>query len=301
MDINRLQRINEILRILKIKPGYIKWSSKKLSESWDYVEDEISAALTLAKRNIFTIDIDLLSLVVKNSNEYQFKNPKWIDPFIGGNPENILCIPDLHEPFSIENAIEFVREQQEKWNCGTVIFMGDVIDNHYSSYHENEQEALNPTEELNMAIQRLKRWHYTFPNAHVLIGNHDRIIQRKCKTLGISTRWMKDFNEALEVLSWEFVESLELFGINFNHGEGGTAKTRMRKELQSQVQGHLHSQAYVEWAAGSKYKIFGMQTGCLIDRKKYAFAYGKNGPKPIIGCGVILNKGTLPFFIPMEL
>jgi hypothetical protein len=30
-----------------------------------------------------------------------------------------------------------------------------------------------------------------------------------------------------------------------NHGEGGTAKNRMKSELRSQVQGHLHTQLYV--------------------------------------------------------
>jgi hypothetical protein len=30
-------------------------------------------------------------------------------------------------------------------------------------------------------------------------------------------------------------------------------------------------------------------------------AYGKHFKKPAIGCGVLLNKGTLPIIIPMEL
>jgi hypothetical protein len=35
---------------------------------------------------------------------------------------------------------------------------------------------------------------------------------------------------------WDFTENTELFDIDINHGEGGTAKNRMKSEL-SQVQG----------------------------------------------------------------
>ena len=62
----------------------------------------------------------------------KLKLPK---PFTTGDINNVLVIGDLHEPFCLENYLEFCRIQQEKYNCGTVVFIGDVIDNHYSSYH----------------------------------------------------------------------------------------------------------------------------------------------------------------------
>ena len=85
------------------------------------------------------------------------------------------------------------------------------------------------------------------------------------------------------------------------HGEGGTARTKMKKELHSVVQGHLHTQGYIEWVVGSRFKIFGMQVGCGINKYSYAMAYGKNFPKPFISCAVVLNGGKLPILEPMEL
>jgi len=75
----------------------------------------------------------------------------------------------------------------------------------------------------------------------------------------------------------------------------------MKKELQSQIQGHLHSDFYIEYIVGKNFRIFGMQVGCGIDHKSYAMSYGRNFKKPAIGCGVLLNKGTLPIIIPMKL
>lgn len=224
-----------------------------------------------------------------------------LKPYTKGDKDNILIIGDLHEPFCLDEYLFFCREEQEKHNCGTVIFIGDVIDNHYSSYHEQDPDGYSAGEELDRAIDRISDWYSIFPKATVLIGNHDRMAYRKATTAGVSKRWVREYSDVLNTPGWNFVENIEMFGINFNHGEGGTARTRIKNELQSQVQGHLHSQFYVEFIAGMNFLIFGMQVGCGINREAYAMAYGRNYKKPIIGCGVVLNKGTLPIPLPMKM
>jgi len=222
-------------------------------------------------------------------------------PYKNGDIDNILIIGDLHEPFCLDAYLHFCREEQERYNCGTVIFIGDIIDNHYSSYHEADPDGFSAGEELDRAISKVATWYSVFPKATVLIGNHDRIVYRKATTAGVSRRWVREMNEVLETPNWNFVEDITIDGVNYNHGEGGTARNRMKVEHQSQVQGHLHSQGYVEFSVGPEIRIFGMQVGCGIDRKAYAMAYGKNYKKPIISCAVVLNKGTLPIVIPMNL
>jgi len=233
-----------------------------------------------------------------------FKNSKInlaIEPYENGNPDNILVIGDLHAPFTLPKYLKFCREQQEIYDCGTVIFIGDIIDNHYSSYHESDPDGYGAGEELDRATDMIKDWYRTFPVATVIIGNHDRLVYRKAFTAGVSKRWIREYKDVLDTPNWSFVENVELFGINFNHGEGGTAKNRMKTELQSQVQGHLHTQLYVEYAVGANFIVFGMQVSCGVDIKSYAMAYGKNYKKSAIGCGVVLNKGTLPIAIPMKM
>lgn len=229
------------------------------------------------------------------------KNSLAILPYENGNVDNILVIGDLHAPFTLPTYLKFCREQQETYDCGTVVFIGDIIDNHYSSYHESDPDGYSAGDELERATDMIKDWYRTFPKASVIIGNHDRLVYRKAFSAGVSKKWIREYKEVLETNDWDFVENIEIFGINFNHGEGGTAKNRMKTELQSQVQGHLHTQLYAEFSVGANFIIFGMQVGCGIDIKSYAMAYGKNYKKPAIGCGVVLNKGTLPIAIPMKM
>lgn len=224
-----------------------------------------------------------------------------LEPYLVGNPNNILIIGDLHAPFTLPKYLEFCLEQQKKYNCGKVIFIGDIIDNHYSSYHESDPDGMSAGDELDKAINQIQVYYKAFPVATVIIGNHDRLVYRKAFTGGVSKRWVKEYNEVLKVPNWEFVENVDIFNVNINHGEGGTAREKMRKELQSQIQGHLHSDFYIEYVVGKNFRIFGMQVGSGVDHHSYAMSYGKNFKKPAIGCGVLLNKGTLPIIIPMIL
>ena len=214
--------------------------------------------------------------------------------------KNVLAIGDLHLPFGLDGYLEHCIETYNKYKCNEVVFIGDIIDNHASSYHETDPDGHSAGQELRLAISQVKKWYEAFPKASVIIGNHDRLIMRKAYSSGLSKLWIKDYADVLGTPNWNFIESIEIDNVLYIHGEGGTARSRARRDLQSIVQGHLHSQAYIEWIVGSKFKIFGMQLGCGINAKSYAMAYGKEGPKPAIACGVIL-QGITPINIMMEL
>ena len=189
----------------------------------------------------------------------------------------ILVIGDLHEPFCLEGYLDFCLEQYAIHNCNQVIFIGDIIDNHYSSYHETDADGMGGGEELDLAIGKLKTWYNAFKKATVIIGNHDRMIMRKAQTSAIPKKWIKSYKEVLEVPKWEFVDRLVIDNVQYIHGEAGTARTKCRADMMSTVQGHLHTQSYVEWYVGQNFKIFGMQVGCGIDHNSYAMAYAKRG------------------------
>ena len=182
-----------------------------------------------------------------------------------------------------------------------MVFIGDVIDNHYASYHETNADGMGGADELEYAIQRIAHWYKAFPKATVIIGNHDRMVMRKAQTSSIPSKWIKSYKEVLEVPGWNFVERYVKDGVQFCHGEGGTARTKCRADMMNTVQGHLHTQAYCESYVGQNFRVFGMQVGCGINHETYAMAYAKYGKKPAIGAGVILNNGKLPINLLMEL
>ena len=204
----------------------------------------------------------------------------------------ILVIGDLHAPFDLDRYFDFCVKTYNEYNCNEVVFIGDVIDNHYSSYHETDANGMGGGQELELAIDRLKRWHKQFPKAKVTIGNHDRIIMRKAQSSAVPRQWIKSYVDVLGVKGWDFVEEYEKDGVLYIHGEGGTAKTKAKADLQSVVQGHLHTQAYTEYFVGRKTRIFGTQVGCGIDHQSYAMAYAKAGKKPAVGNAVIIGGHT---------
>ena len=211
---------------------------------------------------------------------------------IENNQKRVLVIGDLHEPFCLEGYFEFCKDIYTKYKCTDVVFIGDIVDNHFSSYHETIPDSIGGGDELEFAISKLKKWHTYFSNATVIIGNHDRLIMRKAQTGGISSKWIRDYKDVLEVPTWNFVDRHVIDGVQYLHGEGGTAKVKCKSDMMSTVQGHLHTQAYTEWFVGANFKIFGMQIGSGIDHKNQAFSYAKYGKKPAIGCGVVINGTT---------
>ena len=213
---------------------------------------------------------------------------------------NVLVVGDLHCPFELENYLSWCKQQYTYWGCTDVVFIGDIIDNHYSSYHETDADGLGGADELELAIKRISRWYKAFPEATVIIGNHDRMIMRKAQTSAILAKWIKTYKEVLEVPNWEFVDRLEIDGEQYIHGEAGTARTKCRADMMNTVQGHLHTNCYIENYVGQNFRIFGMQVGCGIDHDSYAMAYAKRGKKPVIACGVVLN-GKVPINLLMRL
>ena len=202
----------------------------------------------------------------------------------------VMVIGDLHCPFDLDAYFAFVKKKYKEWKCDTVVFIGDIIDNHYPSYHQTDPDGFGAGEELDRAISRLKRWYKEFPKAYVTIGNHDRMILRKAYSSGVPERWIKPIDDVLEVPGWEFVESITVDDVLYVHGDGAKAKTRMKNDMVSVVQGHIHTEMYVDWHSGANnQKLFAMQVGCGIDREKYAFAYAKYFKKQQIGCGVVID------------
>lgn len=283
---NKNKKVNLVYEFLKSKPGYIKKSNEYISR---LVNEPNSEIIRLAK--------ELLKAANKLDN---------VEPYLNGNPNNVLVIGDPHEPFTKEGYLEFCRKVQQDYDCGTVVHIGDAVDNHAVSYHEKDPEGMSAGDEFNLAIERMKRWYYTFPNVKVCIGNHDALPFRKAFSAGLPKTWLKTYQELLQsppTWEWDFVHQVN--GVIYQHGTGMSGEmaaiNAARENRQSTVIGHLHTVMNTRFLASYKDLIFGVTVGCGIDHEKYAFAYGKqNTRKPVVACAVILD-GKLPINIPMPI
>lgn len=223
------------------------------------------------------------------------------DNIIDSADKRVLVIGDLHAPFIRHGYLEFCQEIYNKYNCNTVVFIGDLIDNHYSSYHETDPDGFSAGAELQKAKADIGNWYKAFPKAKVCLGNHDAIPYRKAMTSGLSSSWIKTIDEVLDVPNWEFSEEFIIDGNLYCHGIGRKARMRAKSDLISVAQGHYHSESYVEHFVGKNYRIFALQVGCGVDDKAYAMAYGRHFNKMHINCGVVLENGELPILEFMKL
>ncbi len=181
------------------------------------------------------------------------------------------------------------------------------MDNHAISYHEHDPNGRSPIDEMNEADKRLKRWFGAFPELYLCLGNHDRLVFRKGKTYGIPNEALKTFREMWKLpKTWYDDFSWEFYGVRFTHGTGLSGERAHIKAAeqnrQSTVIGHTHSTLACNYLVSEKDRIFGMNVGCGIDRKTYAFEYGRDLlKKPVLGCGVVTDKGKYCQVFPMEL
>ena len=211
----------------------------------------------------------------------------------------ILVVGDIHAPFCLDGYLEFCKEVYAKYNLNQVVFIGDILDNHYASYHETDPNGMSGGTELDYAIAQVTKWADAFPIADVIIGNHDRIIMRKAFSSSVPMEWIRSYNEVLGT-DWDWSERVVYDGVQYVHGEGGTARTKAKNDMMSTVSGHIHTQAYCEWLVGRNFRVFGMQVGCGIDADSYGAAYARHFKRQAIGCGVVLG-GHTAFNCLMEL
>jgi hypothetical protein len=213
----------------------------------------------------------------------------------------VLCIGDLHEPFCLDGYLEFCKKTYAENNCNRVVFIGDIIDNHYSSYHESSADGMGGKYELEAAVQKISKWYEAFPDADVTLGNHDRIIIRKAQTSNIPSMWIKEFGEVLNTPNWRFVTDVYIDNVRYVHGDkSGKPRTAVRRDMVSTVSGHYHTDMYCEWMFGKTRAIFGLAVGCGIDSSSYAMGYMQGGKKEAIGVGIVIG-GHTAFNVKMEL
>ena len=213
-------------------------------------------------------------------------------------------VGDLHEPFTHPKYFDFINKTFKSYNVDRVVFIGDIVDNHAISYHESDPDGFSAGDEVTISRKKLKRWYKAYPEAIVTIGNHDKLPERKLFTLGLPKAILKDYNEIWGVPKWDFVAEVDIEEVRYLHGVGASGVSGARnlalKSRQSVVMGHSHSFGGVQYIAGKKDIIFGMNVGCGIDIEAYAMAYGKPFPlKPTLGCGIVVD-GVKGLFIPME-
>lgn len=219
--------------------------------------------------------------------------------------QTLLVIGDLHTPYMHQDATNFLKAVKAKYKPTEVVFMGDEVDAHATSYHEHDPDLMSAGDELLAAIEQLKPLYKLFPKATVLESNHGSLVYRKALTAGLPSAIIKGYREILEApkgWTWKFDHTVKtaLGPIYFHHGKSSAHEKLSKNMAMSAIQGHYHNSFYISYWSSPNGLYWDANAGCLVDNKSRAFAYNKmNLQKPIVGCLVVVNG--IPQLIPMVL
>lgn len=219
----------------------------------------------------------------------------------------ILVISDTQAPFHHPDTLAFLKAIKNKYKPTKVVHIGDLTDGYCLSNYVKDPDAISANEEIKQMLEFTGKISKMFPKVDILTSNHGARLQRAAVRAGIPSYFLKSYNEWKGLPdTWVFHDEVIIDDIIFTHGEeagaGGQAASskRMMHYGRSSVAGHLHTQANITYFANREKLMFGMQVGCLIDRKQLAFHYCKKSlKKPILTVGFI-DKG-IPVLIPMLL
>jgi hypothetical protein len=227
--------------------------------------------------------------------------------------DRFLFVSDLQLPFTADKALEFCVAVQKEFkipseNCYCV---GDEVDQYFGSQFKKDPDAAHTAMgEIKATKDELKRWYKAFPLMKVAISNHGLRWAKKAFEAEIPSQMLRPYQDLIEAPDgWKWKERWMIKGakapILMIHGMGYGGQSGARNAAidsgVNTVIGHLHSHAGVSYINTAGRKIWGLNTGCLIDVEAYAFNYGKDmRHKPVLGCGVVLDGGLTPIFVPYE-
>ncbi len=211
----------------------------------------------------------------------------------------VLAFSCLHAPAMHGGFIRFLKSVERKYKCNRVVCLGDLVDWSSVNYHDKDPSLPSPAEEYKLARKQVAKLHKAFPKADHLIGNHDCLPNRKAQSVLLPEEVMADFKTLWGLDGWTIhhrYADLKIDNVIYRHGDKGKGGSRLaalpnaKEEHHSLVQGHLHAQFGIEFAANHDRAIFGMQVGSGAAPSHPNMRYSKvYSARPILGCGVVIN------------
>lgn len=232
---------------------------------------------------------------------------KRTDYSISREVKKALVISDLHFPYQHPDAIDFLYALHDYFDFDTILNVGDIVDNHYPSFHEKEPDCYGGSEEIERASEGLQELESIFPEMLISLGNHDLLPRRKANAAQIPLEHVADPNLVYGLQGgWDwrekhYVKLPKKRTLLVTHSVGANIANNAKLYSHCSVQGHHHGTYGLQYFGDHDLLRWHFSTGCLINPKAPAFRYDKKMivNRPVIGCGYIING--VPYPAPMDL
>lgn len=220
----------------------------------------------------------------------------------------VLIFGDTHAPFQHKDTLDFLGDIQSKYKPDRVVLNGDASDSYNFSQYSRDIQADSLSAEIKGLHKFTSKLHGIFPELIITESNHDSRLWRRAKIAGIPREFIipyMSFIGAESFKGWKLVDDF-FFTVDadrskwqVSHWKTGTALTCSQHLGRNIVLSHHHSkQGLYRWSPEPGKTLWGADTGCLIDRKSYAFAYA-SAQALVQVTGAILIEGGVPKIIPL--
>ena len=223
------------------------------------------------------------------------KEPQAPAPQLHDN-SRILFISDMHIPYHHPGTLPFLEGLKRRYEPTRIICLGDELDHQALSFHDSDPDLASAGDELRKALPIIKQLEQMFPVMDLVDSNHGSLLYRKGKANGIPRHYLKGYNEVLQVGSgWKWHHDMKIVlpdgqKVYVHHGKSPDALKVAQAMGMNFVQGHHHEKFAVQYYSTPGNLLWGINSGCLIDRKSIAFAYNNNNLKrPVIGTSLIID------------
>jgi hypothetical protein len=203
--------------------------------------------------------------------------------------------------------MSFLRDVKQKYGpFDEVIQTGDLVDFLAFSQFDRSPDADSCTQEIDQARIQIQALGKIFPKMVTLYGNHMTRIFKRVEESGVPAKFLRKMEDILGFPpGWKLVKKYESNGVLYVHGEevsGRAAATSLIQLYRKNVVcGHLHGQSTIQYLSNGQSTSFAMVTGCLVNEKALAFAYGtRSKDKPVKGLAIIEDgvPRWIPFYVP---
>lgn len=189
-----------------------------------------------------------------------------------------------------------------------ILNVGDLEDFYFGSLYDKDPNAdHSPLGELKEAKDKLAQWADAFPIMRIAESNHGERWAKKALNAQIPETFLRRYSDIMGYPpGWQLAYDWKInckYPFRIVHGTKYSGKTPYRSAaelgLMSVAFGHLHSSPGICIVETEEKRTWAMNTGCLIDRTKYAFKYEeRNKFRPSLSIGVILDDGYFPVLVP---
>jgi predicted phosphodiesterase len=169
---------------------------------------------------------------------------------------NILVLSDIHLPYHDINAVSIALDYGKKHEVNTILLLGDILDCHKASFHEQDPRKRSLADEFETAREFLDILKREFPKANIFFkeGNHEKRWERYLRVHAPAALDMAEFR--LDVLlklrekgiTWipneQVIKIGKLYAIHGNEYKGGgginAARTLWLRAGESTICGDKH-------------------------------------------------------------